>query len=114
MKPPAQNPAKTLAVAVAYEEPHVPRVIAVGSGALGERIIAMAREHGVPIEQNPALAQALSTIEIDEEIPEQLYTAVAQILAFILRASGKLPPPKADRTSDIRRPPLPLPPRLSR
>jgi type III secretion system FlhB-like substrate exporter len=46
-----------------------------------------AREHGVPIEENPALAQALSTIELDEEIPEALYVAVAEILGFILRSA---------------------------
>jgi len=106
---------KTLAVAVAYEAPNVPRVVAIGSGALGERIIETAREHGVPIEHNPVLAQALSTIELDAEIPEQLYAAIAQILAFILRASGKLPPPKDESPATaVPRPPVPLPPRLSR
>lgn len=103
---------KTLAVALAYEAPNAPRVVAVGSGALGERIIETAREHGVPIEQNPVLAQALSTIEIDEEIPEQLYLAVAKILAFILRASGNLPQPMAEPADASQRPPVPLPPRL--
>jgi flagellar biosynthesis protein len=44
----------------------------------------------VPLEQNPELAEALSTLELDEEIPEQLYRVVAQILGFILRASGHL------------------------
>jgi flagellar biosynthesis protein len=107
------SPEKTLAVALAYEAPNVPRVVAIGSGALGERIIETAREHGVPIEQNPALAQALSTIELDAEIPEQLYTAIAQILAFILRASGKLPQPNEGPAVAVR-PPVPLPPRLSR
>ena len=104
MKPSKPTGKLALAVAIAYEAPHVPRVVAVGSGDLGERIIATAREHGVPIEQNTALAQALSTIELDEEIPEQLYTAIAQILAFILRVSGKLPLPAEGR-------PLPIPPR---
>ncbi|OYW28438.1 MAG: hypothetical protein B7Z44_08410 [Caulobacter sp. 12-67-6] len=42
-------------------------------------------KHGVPIEENPALAQALSTIEIDEEIPEALYRAIAEILSFLLK-----------------------------
>ena len=53
-------------------------------------IIATAREHGVPIEHNPALAEALATIELDDEIPEPLYRAVAEILAYILRTSGHL------------------------
>ena len=54
------------------------------------RIIDVAREHGVPLEQNPEFAEALSALELDEEIPEQLYRVVAQILGFILRASGHL------------------------
>lgn len=74
-----------IAVALQYEEPTAPRVVATGRGWVGDKIIETAREHGVPIEENPALAQALSTIELDEEIPEALYVAVAEILGFILR-----------------------------
>ncbi|MBC7667606.1 EscU/YscU/HrcU family type III secretion system export apparatus switch protein [Caulobacter sp. DWR2-3-1b2] len=76
-----------IAVALQYDEPHAPRVVATGRGWVGDKIIETAREHGVPIEENPALAQALSTIELDEEIPEALYRAVAEILGFILRAA---------------------------
>ena len=79
-----------LAVALQYDAPDVPRVIAVGRGELGQKIIDVAKEHGVPLEENPVLAEALSTIEIDEEIPEALYAAVAEILAFMLRASQRL------------------------
>ena len=76
-----------IAVALQYDEPHAPRVVATGRGWVGDKIIETAREHGVPIEENAALAQALSTIELDEEIPEALYRAVAEILGFILRAA---------------------------
>ncbi|HWW25080.1 MAG TPA: EscU/YscU/HrcU family type III secretion system export apparatus switch protein [Caulobacter sp.] len=74
-------------VALQYEEPGAPRVVASGRGWVGDKIIETAREHGVPIEENPALAQALSTIELDEEIPEALYIAVAEILGFVLRSA---------------------------
>jgi flagellar biosynthesis protein len=77
-----------LAVALRYDAPNAPRVVASGRGVIGERIIQAAQAHGVPLEVNPALAQALSTIELDEQIPERLYTAVAEILAFVLRADG--------------------------
>ena len=80
-----------LAVALKYEAPDAPRVVAVGRGDLGQRIIDSAREHGVPLETNAPLAEALSTIELETEIPERLYEAMAVILAFILRAS--LTPP---------------------
>lgn len=74
-----------IAVALLYDGADTPRVVASGQGWLGEKIVETAREHGVPIEENPALAQALSTIEIDEEIPEALYRAVAEILSFLLK-----------------------------
>ena len=79
-----------LAVAVQYDAPDVPRVVAMGRGEIGQKIIDVAREHGVPLEQNPVLAEALSTVEIDEEIPDALYVAVAEVLAFILRSSARL------------------------
>jgi flagellar biosynthesis protein len=80
----------TIAVALKYQRPSAPRVVATGKGQVGEAIIAKAKEHGVPIQQNPALAEALSVVEIDTEIPEALYKAVAQVLAFILRTAGHL------------------------
>jgi flagellar biosynthesis protein len=80
-----------LAVALTYEAPHAPRVVAVGRGELGQKIIDTAREHGVPLETNAPLAEALSTIELETEIPEQLYEAMAVIIAFILRASQTPP-----------------------
>ncbi len=76
-----------LAVALAYETPNAPRVVAVGRGDIGEAIIKLAREHGVPLEENPALAEALSHVELDTEIPEALYRAVAEIIGFILSAA---------------------------
>ena len=82
----------TLAIALQYDKANAPtpRVIAKGKGASGEAIIALAREHGIPIEENVLLAQALSQVEIGEDIPEALYRAVAEVLIFILRASGKI------------------------
>jgi flagellar biosynthesis protein len=77
-----------LAVALAYEAPSAPKVVAIGRGDLGEAIIQTAREHGVPLEENPALAEALSRVELDDEIPEALYRAVAEIIGFILSASA--------------------------
>jgi len=61
-------------------------------GQIGENIIAMARAHGVPLEENPALAEALADVEIGNEIPVELYRAVAEVLTFILRTSGRLGP----------------------
>ena len=78
-----------LAVALRYQDgDRAPVVVATGRGGVGQQIIDLAHEHGVPLEQNPALAEALSTIELDDEIPEPLLKAVAEILGFILRAAG--------------------------
>ena len=76
---------RRIAVALLYEDPNAPKVVASGQGWVGEKIIETARVHGVPIEEDPVLAQALSTLEIDEEIPEALYRAVAEVLSFLLR-----------------------------
>ena len=82
-----------LAVALRYDKRapgSAPRVVAKGRGEIGQNIIDTAREHGVPLKQNPALAEALSQVELDDQIPEALYRAVAEVLAFILRTSGHL------------------------
>ncbi len=87
------EPVKPVAVALRYKTgDRAPVVVASGRGALGQTIIDLAREHGVPMEQNPVLAEALSTIELDDEIPEPLLKAVAEILGFILRAAEPVVP----------------------
>lgn len=80
-----------LAVALLYEQPHAPRVVAKGRGDIGQAIIDTARAHGVPLKQDAGLAEALSTVELEQQIPRELYHAVAVILGFIMRASGQLP-----------------------
>ncbi len=87
MSEPHKSP---LAVALHYERPGAPRVVAKGRGEIGHRIIAAARAGGVPIEENAALAEALAQVELEHEIPEALYRAVAEVLVFILRVSGRI------------------------
>jgi flagellar biosynthesis protein len=87
----SETPRIPLAVALRYDAPEAPRVVAVGRGELGERIIAAAREHDIPLETNAPLAEALSTVELDTEIPVELYGAMATILAFIIRAAAEPP-----------------------
>jgi flagellar biosynthesis protein len=85
---------RLLAVALRYDEPDAPKVVAVGRGLVGQRIIDTAKTHGVPLESNAPLAQALSTIQVETEIPEQLYEAIAVIIAFVMRAAGIPPQPR--------------------
>lgn len=79
-----------MAVALEYQDPGVPRVTAKGHGIVADRIVETARAAGVTVEENPALAEALSRIELDEEIPEALYRVVAQVILFVLRTTGQL------------------------
>ena len=76
---------RQLAVALHYDRPGAPRVVAKGKGAIGAKIIEVAEEHGVPIEENEVLAGALSNVELGDEIPAELYKAVAEVLVFVLR-----------------------------
>lgn len=78
-----------LAVALQYDAPGAPRVVASGRGHVGEKIVTAAEAHGVPLEHNPLLAEALSKVELDTEIPERLFLAVAEVLAFLMRESGE-------------------------
>ncbi len=84
------DPKRPLAIALGYEMgDNAPVVLATGRGLIAEKIIEVAREHDVPLEVDPMLAQALSSIELGEEIPEQLYVAVAEVIGFVLRAAER-------------------------
>ena len=79
-----------LAVALHYDRSGAPRVVAKGRGSLGEKIIEVAKAHDIPIEENEVLAGALSNVELGDEIPAELYKAVAEVLIFVLRMSGRI------------------------
>jgi flagellar biosynthesis protein len=79
-----------LAVALHYDKTGAPRVVAKGRGTIGEKIIELAKAHDIPIEENEVLAGALSNVELGDEIPTELYKAVAEVLVFVLRLSGRI------------------------
>jgi flagellar biosynthesis protein len=79
-----------LAVALHYDKKGAPRVVAKGKGSLGAKIIEVAKAHDIPIEENEVLAGALSNVELGDEIPAELYKAVAEVLIFVLRLSGRI------------------------
>jgi flagellar biosynthesis protein len=80
----------SFAVALHYDKTGAPRVVAKGRGSLGEKIIEVAKAHDIPIEENEVLAGALSNVELGDEIPAELYKAVAEVLVFVLRLSGRI------------------------
>ena len=73
------------AVALGYdiEKDAAPRVYASGGGDVAKKIIETALKYGIPIKKDPALVEVLSLLDIGEEIPENVYKAVAEILAFV-------------------------------
>jgi flagellar biosynthesis protein len=77
-----------LAVALHYDRTGAPRVVAKGRGSIGDKIIEIAKANNIPIEENEVLAGALSNVELGEEIPAELYKAVAEVLIFVLRLTG--------------------------
>jgi flagellar biosynthesis protein len=81
------------AVALKYDpaEAAAPKVVAKGAGATADRMLAIARANGVPVREDKALVTVLSKLNIDQEIPPQLYRAVAAILAFLYKANQKQP-----------------------
>ncbi|CAM2959147.1 EscU/YscU/HrcU family type III secretion system export apparatus switch protein [Legionella worsleiensis] len=82
---------KTRAVALRYDGTSAPRVVAKGEGYIAQKIIATAKEHGIPLQQNEELTTLLSKLKLNQEIPRSLYVAVAQILAFLYYVDGKTP-----------------------
>jgi flagellar biosynthesis protein len=80
-------PKQPQAAALAYDPQKdvAPRLLAAGQGAMAERIIAIARQNGITIRQEPLLVAALCTLDIGSVIPPQLYPLVAEVLAYVYR-----------------------------
>lgn len=106
------------AVALRYDDSTMvaPRVVAKGADLLAFKIRDIAKENDIPVLQSPKLARALyAHAELDEDIPTALYTAVAQVLAYIyrlkaaMRGNGPMPeeaptpfvPPELDPLSNV-------------
>jgi len=79
------------AVALTYVpgRDYAPRVVAKGSGAMAEEIMALAQRHGIPLERDPHLVEVLSVLELNRDIPPELYRAVAEVLAYVYALTKK-------------------------
>jgi len=80
------------AVALRYDKDSdsAPKVVAKGRDYIAERIIEIAQENNVPIYPDENLVQVLDALDLDYEIPEELYRAVAEVLVFVYDLNGKL------------------------
>ncbi len=77
------------AVALKYDGKSAPRVTAKGAGALAEQILEIARQNGIPLHEDKDLVTLLSRLELGDEIPAALYTAIAEVIAFAYMLTGK-------------------------
>ena len=79
------------AIALHYDGESPPQVTAKGYGELAEQIIKLAEEHGIPLQEDPGLVDILAKLELGSEIPDNLYRAVAEVIAFAYILLGKFP-----------------------
>ena len=83
--PAPEDPGKRLkATALRYQggDDRAPKVVATGAGEIARRILEIAEQQGIPIKQDAALAEALSRLELAQEIPADLFNAVAEVLVW--------------------------------
>lgn len=99
MKPPLPTPQQT-AVALTYgQNQSAPKVVAKGRGLVAQAIIERAKQHGIFVHESEDLVGLLMKVELDQQIPPQLYLAVAELLAWLYRLehedTSAIPPPFA-------------------
>jgi flagellar biosynthesis protein len=80
------------AIALTYQKSNnsAPKVVAKGTGFMAEKIMSTAKQNSVPVYQNKTLASMLMAVELDREIPPELFQAVAEVLAYIYYIDKKM------------------------
>lgn len=86
-----EAPIRRIAAALGYdtEADDAPRLLAKGQGELADRIIALAKQHDIPIREDRDLVAVLAKLDLDREIPPELYRVVAELLAFVYKANNR-------------------------
>ncbi|ACN16762.1 FlhB1 [Desulforapulum autotrophicum HRM2] len=86
---------KKKAVALKYDRAagSSPKVTAKGSGIVAQKIIDIAEQHDVPVKKDPDLVEVLAGLDINQEIPQEIYVAVAELLAFVYSINKNRPKP---------------------
>lgn len=85
-----QAPRKAVALKYDAGQDAAPRVVAKGQRLTAERIIAVAREAGIHIHEDPDLVALLAKLDVNASVPEELYRAVAEVLAFVYRLNKRM------------------------
>ncbi|MGD9056271.1 MAG: EscU/YscU/HrcU family type III secretion system export apparatus switch protein [Desulfobacterales bacterium] len=83
---------KSKAVALIYDKDRdaAPKVVAKGRGRVAKKIIETAKAHHVPLVEDENLVQVLEALDLETQIPPELYRAVAEVLAFVYRLNAKM------------------------
>jgi flagellar biosynthesis protein len=89
MEPNQRNPQQAVALRYQAKKDPAPKMVGKGSGYLAEKILELAKQHNIPIRQDKNLIQILSRLDLNQEIPPDVYKAVAEILAFVYRLSSR-------------------------
>lgn len=84
---PAAKPMKAAALQYTEGQTAAPKLTAKGAGAVAEKIIELAKEHGIPMHRDADLLEILEKVEIDTEIPLEVYAVVAEIFAYLYRTN---------------------------
>ncbi|MGD8562217.1 MAG: EscU/YscU/HrcU family type III secretion system export apparatus switch protein [Desulfarculaceae bacterium] len=80
---------KAVALGRDPKEERPPQVTAKGQGRVAEKIIALAREHHIPIQEDPDLVEVLQHLDLEEQVPPEVFAVVAEILTFIYNCNTK-------------------------
>jgi flagellar biosynthesis protein len=83
------GPRRAAALRYHPDRDKAPRLTAKGSGAVAEKIIDLARRHGIPVQEDPALMEVLANLDLNQEVPPAVYLVVAEILAFVYALSRR-------------------------
>lgn len=86
-----EKPKKAAALRYAHGKDPAPKVVAKGRGNVARKIVALAEEHGVPLVEDRNLVQVLEALDVDSDIPADLYQAVAEVLVFVYRLNRRAP-----------------------
>jgi flagellar biosynthesis protein len=90
-KPKGEERKQAVAIKYDHNPRQAPMVVAKGQGIIADQILAAAKQHAVPVYQNKTLAGMLMAVQLDSQIPPELYQAVAEVLAYIYRLDQTTP-----------------------
>ena len=80
-----RQPKKAISLQYKAGKDPAPKITAKGQGLVAEKIIALAKEHQIPIKEDPDLVQVLSQVNVNQEVPPAIYQLVAELLAFVYK-----------------------------